>query len=122
MAKAERLAQGELEHLLGAGGEGDLAGGDLLAGAHDADHLSADALDGDVERLEDARSESLLLAQQAEEDVLGTDVVVLEDAGLFLGENDHLPGPFGEALKHCVCLSVGNVEVDHPLLPPKIGI
>src|SRR4051812_4429799 len=63
VAKAERLAQGELEHLLGARGEGDLAGGDLLAGAHDADHLSADALDGDVERLEYARGKSLLLAQ-----------------------------------------------------------
>jgi hypothetical protein len=33
---------------------------------------------------------------------------VLEDAGLLLGEDDHLPGPFGEALKHCKCLSVGN--------------
>jgi hypothetical protein len=32
---------------------------------------------------------------------------VLEDAGLLLGEDDHLPGPFGEALKHCKCLSVG---------------
>ena len=75
----------------------------------DADHLGADALDGDVERLEDARSETLLLAQQAEEDVLGTDVVVLEDAGLLLGEDDHLPGPFGEALKHAAALlSVGN--------------
>jgi hypothetical protein len=27
---------------------------------------------------------------------------VLEDAGLLLGEDDDLPGPFGEALKHAV--------------------
>jgi hypothetical protein len=41
---------------------------------------------------------------------------VLEDAGLLLGEDDHLPGPFGEALKHCSCLSVGNVGAVLPCL------
>jgi hypothetical protein len=102
VAKRERLAERQLEHLLGARGERDLAGGDLLAGADDPDHLGADALHGDVERLEDARSETLLLAQQAEKDVLCTDVVVLENSGLLLGEDDDLPGPFREALKHAV--------------------
>jgi hypothetical protein len=42
--------------------------------------------------------------------VLGADVVVLEDAGLLLGEDDHLPGPFGEALKHCDAYLSGNVR------------
>ena len=51
----------------------------------------------------------LLLAQEAEEDVLCSDVVVLEDAGLLLlSEDDYLSGPFGEALKHgCSLLSGG---------------
>jgi hypothetical protein len=44
---------------------------------------------------------------------------VLEDAGLFLGENDHLPGPFGEALKHGECLSVGNVGGGFTRLPSR---
>ena len=101
VAEAQRLAQRELEHLLGARGERDLAGGDLLAGADDPDDLGADALHGDVERLEHARGEALLLAEQAEQDVLGADVVVLEDPGLLLGEDDHLAGPFCEALEHC---------------------
>ena len=101
VAEAQRLAQGELEDLLGARRERDLPGGDLLAGADDPDHLGADALHGDVERLEHARGEALLLAEQAEQDVLGADVVVLEDAGLFLGEYHHLPGPFCESLEHC---------------------
>ena len=101
VAERERLAQRELEHLLRARRERDLPGGDLLAGADDADDLGADALHGDVERLEHARGETLLLAEQAEQDVLGADVVVLEDAGLLLGEDDHLAGPFGEALEHC---------------------
>jgi hypothetical protein len=31
--------------------------------------------------------------------VLGSDVVVLERASLVLGENDDLPGPFGESFE-----------------------
>ena len=100
VAEAERLAQRELEHLLGARRERDLAGGDLLAGADDAHDLAADALDRDVEALEHPRGEPLLLAQQPEQDVLGADVVVLERPGLLLGEDDHLAGPLCESLEH----------------------
>ena len=99
VAERERLAQRQLEHLLGARRERDLAGGDLLAGADDADDLGADALGGDVERLEDAGGEALLLAQQAEQDVLGADVVVLERARLFLGQDDDLTGSLCESLE-----------------------
>ena len=98
--QAERLAQGQLQHLLGPGRERDLAGGDLLAGANDAHHLRAHALHGDVQALEHAGGQPLLLAQQAEQDVLRADVVVLERARLLLRENDHLPGPFCESLEH----------------------
>ena len=100
VAEAERLAQRQLEHLLGARRERDLAGGDLLAGADDPHDLRADALDGDVEGLEDARGEPFLLAQQAEQDVLGADVVVLELPGLFLGEDDDLAGSLCKSLEH----------------------
>ncbi len=100
VAEAQRLAQRQLEHLLGARRERDLPGGDLLARADDPHDLGAHPLDGDVERLEHAGREPLLLAQQAEQDVLGADVVVLERAGLFLGEDDHLAGSLGESLEH----------------------
>ena len=102
VTERERLAQRQLEHLLGARRERDLAGGDLLAGADDPDHLGADALDGDVEGLEHAGGQALLLAEQAEQDVLGADVVVLEGPRLFLGEDDYLTGPLGESLEHCL--------------------
>jgi hypothetical protein len=85
VAKGERLAQGQLQDLLGSRREGNLAGGDFLTGTDDPHHLGADAFDGDVERLEDAGRQTLLLAQQTEQDVLGADVVVLERARLFLG-------------------------------------
>ena len=100
VAEAQRLAQGELEDLLRARRERDLPGGDLLAGADDPHDLRADALDGDVQRLQHARGEALLLAQQPEQDVLGADVVVLERARLLLRENDHLPGSFCKSLEH----------------------
>jgi hypothetical protein len=55
--------------------------------------------------------------------VLGADVVVLEDAGLLLSEDDHLPGPFGEALKHGSCLSVGFVGgFGYPCLSLSIAV
>ncbi len=99
VAKRERLAQRQLEHLLGARRERDLAGGDLLARADDADDLRAHPFDGDVEGLENPRGEALLLAQQAEQDVLGADVIVLEGARLLLGQDDYLASSLGESLK-----------------------
>ncbi len=104
----QRLAQRQLEDLLGARRERDLAGGDLLTGADDPHDLGADALDGDVEGLEHAGGEALLLAQQPEQDVLGADVVVLEGPRLLLGEDDDLAGSLCESLEHsfCLCFSV----------------
>src|SRR3712207_944050 len=98
--EAQRLAQRELEDLLRTRGERDLTGGDFLTGAHDAHDLRAHPLDGDVEALEDAGGQTLLLAQQSEQDVLGADVVVLERSRLLLGEDDHLAGPLCESLEH----------------------
>ena len=99
VAERERLAQRQLEHLLGARRERDLAGGDLLAGADDPHDLGADALGRDVERLEDAGSQALLLAQQPEQDVLGADVVVFQRASLFLGQDHYLTGSLSESLE-----------------------
>src|SRR5512132_1259718 len=77
VAERERLAQRELEYLLRARRERDLAGGDLVALPDDAGDLGAHLFHGDVELLEDARGEALLLAQEPEQDVLRPDVVVL---------------------------------------------
>ena len=100
VAEAQRLAQRQLEDLLGAGRERDLAGGDLFAGADDPHDLRAHALDRDVEGLEHACRQALLLAQQSEQDVLGADVVVLERPRLFLRQDDHLAGSLCKSLEH----------------------
>jgi hypothetical protein len=49
VTQRERLAQRELEHLLRAGGERDLAGRDLVALTDDAGDLGADLFDRDVQ-------------------------------------------------------------------------
>jgi len=99
VAQRKRLAQRELEHLLRARRERDLAGGYLVTLADDPRDLRAHLFDRDVERLEHARRETFFLAEQAEQDVLGADVVVLERPGFVLGENDDLASPFGEAFE-----------------------
>ena len=53
------------------------------------------AMAGYVEALTDPsyRRQILLLAEQPQKEVLGTDIVVPERPRLLLREHDHLPGP-----------------------------
>ena len=99
VAQREGLAQRQLEHLLGARRERNLAGGDLVALADDARDLRANLFHRDVERLENACGKAFLLAEEAEQDVLRADVVVLEGPRLVLCENDDLTCPLGESLE-----------------------
>ncbi len=99
VAEGQRLAQRELQNLLRARRERDLAGRDLVALADDPRDLRPHFLHRDVERLEYPRREALFLAEQPEQDVLGADVVVLERPGLVLCKNDDLASPFSEAFE-----------------------
>ena len=62
--------------------------------------MSADALYRDIQRLEHSGRQALLFTQQAKQDVLGADVVVLESPRLFLGQDDNLAGSLCESLEH----------------------
>ena len=100
VAELEGLAQGELEDLLGARREGDVAGGGGLALADDLDDLGAHGVQGDVHRLESLGGDPLALVDEAEEEVLRADVVVVERAGLVLGQDDDAAGAVCEAFEH----------------------
>ena len=99
VAQREGLAQRQLEHLLGARRERNLPGGDLVALADDARDLRANLFHRDVERLENACGKAFLFAEEAEQDVLRADVVVLEGPGLVLSKDDDLTCPLGESLE-----------------------
>ena len=100
VAELQRLAQRELEDLLGAGGERDVARRRLAAVADDLLDLRAHGLERDAERLERLGGDALALVDQAEQDVLGPDVVVVEQARFFLRQDDHSAGSIGEAFEH----------------------
>jgi hypothetical protein len=109
VSQRQRLAQGQLEHLLRTRGERNLPRRDLLARTHDPNHLVANLFDRDLESFEYTRGEALLFTQQSQQDVLRADVVVLESACLFLGQDNDLAGTFGEAFKHRAMPSLSTV-------------
>ena len=102
VAELQRLAQRELEDLLGAGRERDVARRRGAAVADDLLDLRAHGLERDAERLERLGGDALALVDQAEQDVLGPDVVVVEQARFFLRQDDHSAGSIGEAFEHGV--------------------
>ncbi len=100
VAQLQRLAQRQLQDLLGPGRERDVPARRLLPLADDLLDLLPDALQGDPEGLEGLGGHSLALVDEAEEDVLGADVVVVEHPGFFLRQNDNPPRSVGEPLEH----------------------
>ncbi len=100
MAELQSLSQGKLEDLLGSRGEGDVPTGSLGSLADDLHDLGTDRLEIDAHRLEAPGRHALALVDQAQQDVLGADVVVVEEARLLLSEDDDPAGPVGESLEH----------------------
>ena len=84
VAQGQGLPQSQLQHLLGPGREGDLALRLAVALAHDAADLAAHVFQGDLERAQHPGGHPVGLAQQAEEQVLGADVVVPQSSWLLL--------------------------------------
>src|SRR5699024_4339755 len=100
VAQLQRFAQAQLEDLLRTGSERDVARRGLLALPDDLRDLFADLLEGDPHPFERLRRDALAFVDEAEQDVLGADVVVLEELRLFLREHDDAPGSVGEPFEH----------------------
>src|SRR4051794_34159618 len=105
VAELERLAERVLEDLLRAGREGNVAGRGLLPLADDLLDLGPDRFERDVERFEGLRGDAFAFVDQTQEDVLGPDVVVVEQACFLLREDNHPPGPVGEPFEHVLLLT-----------------
>jgi hypothetical protein len=94
------LAERQLEHFLRSRRErhaSGLDGGSLSKGL---DHTLADRFERDVERLKRTPRDALFFVDEAKQDVLGADPVVVEHPRLFLSEDDHPSGGVGEPLEH----------------------
>jgi hypothetical protein len=98
--QGERFLERKLQDLLRPRRERDLPGCGLVALADDARDLATHFLAGDVQTLENSRGQSLFLSQEAEENVLGPDVVVSQVARLVLSQDYGLSRTLGEALEH----------------------
>ena len=62
--------------------------------------------EADAQALQRPGGDALTLVDQTEQDVLGPDVVVVEEPRLFLSEDHDSPGPVGESFKHALCTSI----------------
>ena len=100
VAELQRLPQRQLEDLLGSGRERNLTGRRGLTSSHRLLDLLPDRLERDRQRLERFDRHALPLVDEAEQDVLGPDVVVIQKPRLLLGQKDDPPSPIGEALEH----------------------
>ena len=99
VTELQRLAQRQLEDLLGARGEGDVARRRRAALTDDLLDLAAHGLERDAEGLEGLGGHALALVDEPEQDVLGADVVVVEQARFFLRQHDDTAGPVGETFE-----------------------
>jgi len=101
------LAKRKLEHLLGAGRERDVSGGHVRALADKLLDVRSHVIERDVEALERLGGDTVLLTDEPEQEMLGTDVVLIELLGLFLGVHDNASGLLGEPLEHVKSLLSG---------------
>ena len=100
VAQLQGFAQGELEHLLRARRERDVAGRDLTPTTDDLLHFRPHRVERDAEGGERLCRNPFALAHQPEQDVLGADVVVVEEPRFLLREHHRVAGSVGEALEH----------------------
>ena len=99
VAEAARLVDRQLDHALRAGREADLPDDRPVAATDDELDSRADLRQLDIHVLEHARGDALTLADEAEEQVLGADVVVVEALRLILREGKDLARPIGELVE-----------------------
>ena len=90
VAEAAGLVDGQLDDPLGARGQADLADDRAITATDDELDRGPDLGQLDVHVLEDARGDTLALADEAEEQVLRADVVVVEPLRLVLSQGQDL--------------------------------
>ena len=102
VAELHGLLNGELDEAFGAGGKGDVSdNGPLTTGNGEREDF-AHAREVDADTGKHASTDAVGFGDDAEEQVLGADVVVVEADGLFLSQDEDSFGALGEAGEGCV--------------------
>jgi len=83
-----------------ARGVNGICPGGLLALADDLLDLLPHGVQADTQRLQRLGRYTLALMDEAEQEVLGADVVVVQHPGLFLRQDHNPAGPVGKPLEH----------------------
>src|SRR5207253_10642135 len=99
VAETAGLVDGELDDSLRAWGEPDLTDDGPIAASDDELDRRPHLGQLDVHVLEDASRDAFAFTDQAEEQVLRADVVVVEPLGLILGQRQDLAGPIRELVE-----------------------
>ena len=118
-----RLVDGQLDDLLGARRQADLADDRAIATADDELDGRADLGQLDVHVLEDARGDAFALADEAEQQVLGADVVVVEPLRFFLRKRQDLARALRElveAIHRAAPIPIERVARALPEMLPKV--
>ena len=101
MVEVPRLFHRVFDHLLGPRRLRQLAHGDHVGPAlHELFHLQADLAQVDVQVLQHVGRHPAALLDQAQQDVLGADIFVIEPLGLLIGQLHDLPGAVGKSFVH----------------------
>ena len=127
VAELEGLPERKLQDLLGSWREGDVAGGGGLPLADDLRDLGPDGVERDPQGFQGLGGHPLTLVDEAQEDVLGPDVVVVEHPRLFLARtttrralsvnrSNISPLPPGRHRRPPSLLTRGSLD---PVLPPR---
>ena len=104
----QRLAQRKLQHLLGVRSKWDVP---IRSGVAFADHfldLLAGIFEGHALGFQSLGRYAFSLTNQAEQQMLRADVIVLEGTSLFLRQHDHAPRTVGKPFEHASPSMVGN--------------
>jgi len=101
MVEAARLFDGVLDDFFGARGLRELAHGDHVGAALDElFDFEADLAEVHVEVLENVGADAAAFLNQAEKDVLGADVFVIEALGLLIGQSHDFSCAIRETFEH----------------------
>ena len=93
------LVDGQLHHLFRAGSQSDLPLGRFLAAPNDKLNRRTDFAEIHCQAGQDPSGNALSLPYQAQQNMLGPNIVVVESLGFFLGQRQNPAGSLGEFLK-----------------------